>query len=94
MRDGSGDVLLQAYYGTQYIDEIVALKLEHGYAVVSQDANYNVTTLTDLDAAGRGKVRLKRLAPGDYECAVTKLETADGDPLCEGRFLPRTVTVE
>ncbi len=48
MRDGSDNVLLQAYYGTQYIDELVALKLEHGYAVVSQDANYNVTTLTDL----------------------------------------------
>ncbi|MCG3129815.1 MAG: hypothetical protein FLDDKLPJ_00550 [Phycisphaerae bacterium] len=48
----------------------------------------------DLDAAGRGKVRLKRLAPGDYECAVTKLETADGATLCEGTFLPRRVTVE
>lgn len=48
----------------------------------------------DLDAAGRGKVRLRRLAPGEYECAVTKLEDAAGASLCEGAFLPRRVTVE
>ncbi|MCQ3920416.1 MAG: hypothetical protein DPW13_05595 [Planctomycetes bacterium] len=48
----------------------------------------------DLDAAGRGKVRLRRLAPGEYECAVTKLEDAAGASLCEGALLPRRVTVE
>lgn len=44
MRDGSSNVLLQAYYAEgdqggslrEYIDDIVALKLEHGYPVVSQ----------------------------------------------------------
>ncbi|MCC7291901.1 MAG: hypothetical protein IT449_07560 [Phycisphaerales bacterium] len=46
--------------GTQYVDEIVALKLEHGYCVVSQDANYNVTTLTDL--AGRAAHSSSNLA--------------------------------
>ncbi|MCL4720015.1 MAG: hypothetical protein KJ057_16205, partial [Phycisphaerae bacterium] len=47
-----------------------------------------------LGDRGRGKLRLKGLAPGEYECAVTKLEASDGVTLCEGAFLTRTVTVE
>lgn len=46
-RDGSENVVQQVYHGTQYIDEIVAMKLEHGLAFVHQDANWNVIALTD-----------------------------------------------
>ncbi|MBE7457798.1 MAG: hypothetical protein HS102_14420 [Planctomycetia bacterium] len=74
VRDGSSNVLTQAYYGTQYIDEIVALKLEHGYAVVSQDANYNVTTLTDL--AGRV---LERVFTSEYGQPIIESERYFGD---------------
>ncbi|MCC7291862.1 MAG: hypothetical protein IT449_07365 [Phycisphaerales bacterium] len=73
-RDGSGNVLLQAYYGTQYIDELVALKLEHGYCTVSQDANYNVTTLTDL--AGRV---LERVFYTEYGQPIIESESYFGD---------------
>ncbi|MCG3129440.1 MAG: hypothetical protein FLDDKLPJ_00167 [Phycisphaerae bacterium] len=79
MRDGSGDVLMQAYYGTQYIDEIVALKLEHGYAVVSQDANYNVTTLTDL--AGRV---LERVFYTEYGQPIIQSASYFGDYDADG----------
>lgn len=74
MRDGSDNVLLQAYYGTQYIDEIVALKLQHGYCTVSRDANYNVTTLTDL--AGRV---LERVFYTEYGQPIIESESYFGD---------------
>jgi len=35
---------MQVYHGTQYVDEVVAMRL----AYVHQDANWNVTSLTDL----------------------------------------------
>ncbi len=78
-RDGSSNVLTQAYYGTQYIDEIVALKLEHGYAVVSQDANYNVTTLTDL--AGRV---LERVFTTEYGQPILESDSYFGDYDADG----------
>ncbi|MCK6465817.1 MAG: hypothetical protein L6Q93_13395, partial [Phycisphaerae bacterium] len=79
MRDGSSNVLTQAYYGTQYIDEIVALKLEHGYALVSQDANYNVTTLTDL--AGRV---LERVFTTEYGQPIIESASYFGDYDADG----------
>ncbi|MBE7457336.1 MAG: RHS repeat-associated core domain-containing protein [Planctomycetia bacterium] len=78
-RDGSSNVLTQAYYGTQYIDELVALKLEHGYAVVSQDANYNVTTLTDL--AGRV---LERVFTTEYGQPILESDSYFGDYDADG----------
>ncbi|GMU26372.1 MAG: RHS repeat-associated core domain-containing protein [Planctomycetia bacterium] len=78
-RDGSSNVLMQVYYGTQYIDEIVAIKLEHGYAVVSQDANYNVTTLTDL--AGRV---LERVFYTEYGQPILEAERYFGDYDADG----------
>ena len=42
---------MQVYHGTQYIDEIVAVRLQHGRAYVHQDANWNVIALTDLKGA-------------------------------------------
>jgi len=48
-RDGSGNVLMQVIHGTRYIDEVVQLFLQDaGRVYVHQDANYNVTTLTDI----------------------------------------------
>jgi RHS repeat-associated protein len=48
-RDGSGNVLMQVVHGTRYIDEVVQLFLQNaGRVYVHQDANYNVTTLTDI----------------------------------------------
>jgi RHS repeat-associated protein len=48
-RDGSGNVLMQVIHGTRYIDEVVQLFLKDaGRVYVHQDANYNVTTLTDI----------------------------------------------
>ena len=78
-RDGSSNVLTQAYYGTQYIDELVAIKLEHGYAVVSQDANYNVTTLTDL--AGRV---LERVFTTEYGQPILESDSYFGDYDADG----------
>jgi len=49
--DGSGNLLMQVYHGTRYIDEVVAMRLPHGRAYVHQDANWNVTSLTDLTGA-------------------------------------------
>ncbi|MCL4720186.1 MAG: hypothetical protein KJ057_17115 [Phycisphaerae bacterium] len=79
VRDGSSNVLTQAYYGTQYIDELVALKLEHGYALVSQDANYNVTTLTDLG----GRV-LERVFYTEYGQPILESERYFGDYDADG----------
>ncbi|KAA0220206.1 MAG: hypothetical protein EDS66_14055, partial [Planctomycetota bacterium] len=82
VRDGSSNVLTQAYYAEgdqggslrEYIDELVALKLEHGYAVVSQDANYNVTTLTDLG----GRV-LERVFTTEYGQPILESDSYFGD---------------
>ena len=50
-RDGSGNLTMQVYHGTQYIDEIVGLRLPYGRVYVHQDANWNVIALTDLKGA-------------------------------------------
>ncbi len=40
---------MQVIHGTRYIDEVVQLFLKDaGRVYVHQDANYNVTTLTDI----------------------------------------------
>ncbi|MCK4659616.1 MAG: hypothetical protein KAV82_08870 [Phycisphaerae bacterium] len=72
--DGSGNLLMQVYHGTQYIDEIVSMRLEHGRAYVHQDANWNVTTLTDL----AGQV-LERYYYSPYGQLEVTAETYFGD---------------
>jgi len=48
-RDGSDQVTLQVYHGTRYIDEVVRMRIKDlGRVYVHQDANWNVTALTDL----------------------------------------------
>ena|GEM_PF-2261666 len=47
-RDGSDNLVTQVYCGTQYIDEVVSMKTDHGYMIVNQDANWNVVAATDL----------------------------------------------
>jgi RHS repeat-associated protein len=47
--NGSDEVTLQVYPGTRYIDEIVGLRVkDQGRLYAHQDANWNVTALTDL----------------------------------------------
>jgi RHS repeat-associated protein len=46
--NGSGNVETQVYHGTRYIDEVISQRLPHGRVYVHQDANWNVTALTDL----------------------------------------------
>jgi len=74
MRDGSSNVLQQVYHGTQYIDEIVAMRLEKGYAVVYQDANWN--TIATCDLAGRV---LERVFTTPYGSPIIEPETFFGD---------------
>ncbi|MCC7290597.1 MAG: hypothetical protein IT449_00885, partial [Phycisphaerales bacterium] len=74
IRDGSANVLQQVYHGTQYIDEIVAMRLEKGYAVVYQDANWN--TLATCDLAGRV---LERVFTTPYGAPIIEPETFFGD---------------
>jgi RHS repeat-associated protein len=48
-RNGSDEVTLQVYPGTRYIDEVVGLRVkDQGRLYAHQDANWNVTGLTDL----------------------------------------------
>jgi len=48
-RDGSGNVESQVYHGTRYIDEVVGLRVkDQGRVYLHQDANWNVTAMTDL----------------------------------------------
>ncbi|MCC7290423.1 MAG: hypothetical protein IT449_00005, partial [Phycisphaerales bacterium] len=74
IRDGSSNVLQQVYHGTQYIDEIVAMRLERGYAVVYQDANWN--TMATADLAGRV---LERVFTTPYGSPIIEPETFFGD---------------
>ncbi|MCG3132440.1 MAG: hypothetical protein FLDDKLPJ_03290 [Phycisphaerae bacterium] len=74
IRDGSNNVYQQVYHGTQYIDEIVAMRLEHGYAVVYQDANWN--TIATCDLAGRV---LERIFTTPYGSPIIEPETFFGD---------------
>jgi LytS/YehU family sensor histidine kinase len=48
-RNGSDEVTLQVYPGTRYIDEVVGLRVkDQGRLYAHQDANWNVTALSDL----------------------------------------------
>jgi len=48
-RDGSGNLYQQFIHGTQYIDELVMVRVaDKGDLYVHQDANWNVIGLTDL----------------------------------------------
>jgi len=68
-RDGSGNVELQVYHGTRYIDEVVGLRVKDvGRLYASQDANWNVTALTDL--TGRVIERYWYSPYGELEAVV------------------------
>ncbi len=70
-RDGSGNVLMQVIHGTRYIDEVVQLFLQDaGRVYVHQDANYNVTTLTDI--TGRVLERSFYSPYGQLEAVISK----------------------
>jgi RHS repeat-associated protein len=48
-RDGSGNMVQQFIHGTRYIDELIQMRVkDKGDLYVHQDANWNVTGLTDL----------------------------------------------
>ncbi|UCC31409.1 MAG: RHS repeat-associated core domain-containing protein, partial [Phycisphaerales bacterium] len=48
-RDGSGNLYQQFIHGTQYVDELVMMRVKgKGDLYVHQDANWNVIGLTDL----------------------------------------------
>jgi RHS repeat-associated protein len=48
-RDGSSNVVQQFVYGTQYIDELLMVRVkDQGELYIHQDANWNVIALTDL----------------------------------------------
>ncbi len=74
IRDGSNNIYQQVYHGTQYIDEIVAMRLEKGYAVVYQDANWNTVVVCDL--AGRV---LERMFTTPYGSPIIEPESFFGD---------------
>jgi len=88
--DGSGNLLMQVYHGTCYIDEVVAMRLPHGRAYVHQDANWNVTSLTDLTGAvleryyyspyGESEVVAETYF-GDYD-GDDFVDSGDADDLC------------
>ena len=51
MRDGSDNMVQQFIHGTQYIDELVMMRVaSKGDLYVHQDANWNVIATTDLGA--------------------------------------------
>ena len=51
-RDGSDNVVQQFIHGTQYIDELVMMRVkDKGDLYVHQDANWNVIALTDLGSS-------------------------------------------
>lgn len=74
IRDGSNLVVNQVYRGTEYIDEIVAMRLEEGYAVILQDANFNVVGAVDM----AGQV-LERVFYEPYGLPTFEGETRHGD---------------
>ncbi|MCK6466501.1 MAG: hypothetical protein L6Q93_16885, partial [Phycisphaerae bacterium] len=74
IRDGSNNIYQQVYHGTQYIDEIVAMRLKKGYAVVYQDANWNTVVVCDL--AGRV---LERMFTTPYGSPTIEPESFFGD---------------
>jgi len=68
------ELFQQVFHGTQYIDEIVAMRFEKGYAVVYQDANWN--TVATCDLAGRV---LERVFTTPYGSPIIEPETFFGD---------------
>ncbi|MCG3131416.1 MAG: hypothetical protein FLDDKLPJ_02208 [Phycisphaerae bacterium] len=82
IRDGSNNVYQQVYHGTQYIDEIVAMRLEKGYAVVYQaEADQggrakDWNTIATCDLAGRV---LERVFTTPYGSPIIEPETFFGD---------------
>jgi len=73
-RDGSDNLVTQVYSGTQYIDEVVSMKTDHGYMIVNQDANWNVVAAVDL-----GGTVLERVYYSPYGQPTFNSETFFGD---------------
>jgi RHS repeat-associated protein len=63
-------MLFQAIHGTQYIDEVAALRLPTGLVYVHQDANFNVVALTDV--AGQVLERVRQTPYGEVEFAAER----------------------
>ena len=74
-RDGSGNMVRQMIHGTQYIDELVMVRVNNkGDLYVHQDANWNVIGLTDLG----GRV-VERYTYTPYGELTVDQETSFGD---------------
>jgi RHS repeat-associated protein len=79
-RDGSGNLHQQFIHGTQYIDELVMVRVkDKGDLYVHQDANWNVIGLTDL---GGGLVERHVYRP--YGEITIHQETSFGDRDADG----------
>ncbi|UCC29851.1 MAG: RHS repeat-associated core domain-containing protein [Phycisphaerales bacterium] len=74
-RDGSGNLYQQFIHGTQYVDELVMMRVKgKGDLYVHQDANWNVIGLTDL-----GGHLVERYVLASYGEVTVYQETGYGD---------------
>ena len=74
-RDGSGNVLQQFIHGTEYIDELVMVRVkDKGDLYVHQDANWNVIAATDMG----GRV-VERYVYTPYGSVTVFQQTGFGD---------------
>lgn len=81
-RNGSGDVVQQFIHGTQYIDELVMVRvMDKGDLYIHQDANWNVIGLTDL--AGN---LVERYVYTPYGEITVHQQTSFGDRDSDGDF--------
>ncbi len=74
-QDGSDNMVQQFIHGTQYIDELVMVRVkDKGDLYVHQDANWNVVALTDL-----GTNLVERYVYTPYGELIVEQETSFGD---------------
>ena len=75
MQDGSDTMVQQFIHGTQYIDELVMVRVkDKGDLYIHQDANWNVVALTDL-----GTHLVERYVYTPYGELIVEQETGFGD---------------
>ncbi|MHC5112196.1 MAG: RHS repeat-associated core domain-containing protein [Planctomycetota bacterium] len=75
IQDGSDNMVQQFIHGTQYIDELVMVRVkDKGDLYVHQDANWNVVALTDL-----GTHLVERYVYTPYGELIVEQETSFGD---------------
>ncbi len=78
-RDGSENLDTQVIYGTRYVDEIVRFeKQDYGTMFVFQDANWNVTSTVNYDAAVLDRLRTTPYGEPTFD-AYTINGDYDGD---------------